>query len=240
GFEFNIDERKLVFSPGDATELKKAQSTPMNFINKYVGEDGLMKDVVGYHKALAIAMNPDKFAKFFYEQDRKKSLLERTPLLSKVVYHNKLGTQLERTERVGKIAQSIATELKKNNPAISVELAERAAKIAKADLLTDMVGEFPELQGIMGRYYALNDKEHPDVAAACMEHYSPKFAGDALPNTDTGTILALADKLETLVGIWGIGLAPTGEKDPFALRRHALGICRILLEKKLPLNVCNL
>lgn len=179
-------------------------------------------------------------AKFFYEQDRKKSLFERTPLLSKVVYHNKLGTQLERTERVGKIALSIATELKKNNPVISVELAERAAKIAKADLLTDMVGEFPELQGIMGRYYALNDNEHPDVAAACMEHYSPKFAGDALPNTDTGTILALADKLETLVGIWGIGLAPTGEKDPFALRRHALGICRILLEKKLPLNICNL
>ena len=179
-------------------------------------------------------------AKFFYEQDRKKSLFERTPLLSKVVYHNKLGTQLERTERVSKIAQSIATELKKNNAAISIELAERAAKIAKADLLTDMVGEFPELQGIMGRYYALNDNEHPDVAAACMEHYSPKFAGDALPNTDTGTILALADKLETLVGIWGIGLAPTGEKDPFALRRHALGICRILLEKKLALNVCNL
>ena len=179
-------------------------------------------------------------AKFFYEQDRKKSLFERTPLLSKVVYHNKLGTQLERTERVSKIAQSIATELKKNNGAINVDLAERAAKIAKADLLTDMVGEFPELQGIMGRYYALNDNEHPDVAAACMEHYSPKFSGDALPNTDTGTILALADKLETLVGIWGIGLAPTGEKDPFALRRHALGICRILLEKKLALNICEL
>jgi glycyl-tRNA synthetase beta chain len=100
-----------------------------------------------------------------------------------------------------------------------------------------MVGEFPELQGIMGRYYALNDKEHPDVAAACMEHYAPRFSGDALPVTDTGTILALADKLETLVGIWGIGLAPTGEKDPFALRRHALGICRILLEKKLSLNI---
>jgi glycyl-tRNA synthetase beta chain len=92
----------------------------------------------------------------------------------------------------------------------------------------------------MGRYYALNDKEHPDVAAACMEHYAPRFAGDLLPQTDTGTILALADKLETLVGIWGIGLSPTGEKDPFALRRHALGICRILLEKKLPLNICEL
>jgi glycyl-tRNA synthetase beta chain len=179
-------------------------------------------------------------AKFFYEQDRKKSLINRTPLLSKVVYHNKLGTQLERTERVAKIASLIAHLLKASHPAIDVSLAERAAKIAKADLLTDMVGEFPELQGVMGRYYALNDKEHPDVAAACMEHYAPRFAGDLLPTTDTGTVLALADKLETLVGIWGIGLAPTGEKDPFALRRHALGICRILLEKKLPLNIRQL
>ena len=179
-------------------------------------------------------------AKFFYEQDRKKSLIDRTPLLSKVVYHNKLGTQLERTERVAKIAGLIAHLLKASHPAIDVSLAERAAKIAKADLLTDMVGEFPELQGVMGRYYALNDKEHPDVAAACMEHYAPRFAGDLLPTTDTGTVLALADKLETLVGIWGIGLAPTGEKDPFALRRHALGICRILLEKKLPLNIRQL
>ncbi|MEY4625976.1 MAG: hypothetical protein RL061_1501 [Pseudomonadota bacterium] len=179
-------------------------------------------------------------AKFFYEQDRKKPLIERTALLSKVVYHNKLGTQLERTERVSKIASLIASQLKKHNPSIDVSLAERAAKLAKADLLTDMVGEFPELQGVMGRYYALNDKEHPDVAAACMEHYSPRFAGDLLPQTDTGTILALADKVETLVGIWGIGLSPTGEKDPFALRRHALGICRILLEKKLPLNICEL
>lgn len=179
-------------------------------------------------------------AKFFYEQDRKKSLIDRTPLLSRVVYHNKLGTQLERTERVAKIASLIAHLLKASHPAIDVSLAERAAKIAKADLLTDMVGEFPELQGVMGRYYALNDKEHPDVAAACMEHYAPRFAGDLLPTTDTGTILALADKLETLVGIWGIGLAPTGEKDPFALRRHALGICRILLEKKLLLNIRQL
>jgi len=179
-------------------------------------------------------------AKFFYEQDRKKSLIDRTALLSKVVYHNKLGTQLERTERVTKIASLIAHQLKTSQPTIDVSLAERAAKLAKADLLTDMVGEFPELQGVMGRYYALNDKEHPDVAAACMEHYAPRFAGDALPQTDTGTILALADKLETLVGIWGIGLAPTGEKDPFALRRHALGICRILLEKKLPLNIRQL
>jgi glycyl-tRNA synthetase beta chain len=179
-------------------------------------------------------------AKFFYEQDRKKSLIERAKLLSKVVYHNKLGTQLERTERVTQIAMSIATALKKFDSSVEVNLAQRAAQIAKADLLTDMVGEFPELQGIMGRYYANNDKEHPEVAAACMEHYSPRFAGDQLPSTTTGTILALADKLETLVGIWGIGLAPTGEKDPFALRRHALGICRILVEKKLALDIVEL
>jgi glycyl-tRNA synthetase beta chain len=157
-----------------------------------------------------------------------------------VVYHNKLGTQLERTERVTQIAMSIATALKKFDSSVEVNLAQRAAQIAKADLLTDMVGEFPELQGIMGRYYANNDKEHPEVAAACMEHYSPRFAGDQLPSTTTGTILALADKLETLVGIWGIGLAPTGEKDPFALRRHALGICRILVEKKLALDIVEL
>jgi glycyl-tRNA synthetase beta chain len=174
-------------------------------------------------------------AKFFFEQDRKKPLAQRTPLLSKVVYHNKLGTQLERTERIQHIAQHIAQLL--GQPA---ELAQKAALLAKADLLTDMVGEFPELQGIMGRYYATHDGEHADVAAACMEHYLPRFAGDSLPQTAIGMILALADKLETLVGIWGIGLAPTGEKDPFALRRHALGICRILIEKHLNLDIVAL
>jgi len=112
-----------------------------------------------------------------------------------------------------------------------------AAEIAKTDLLTDMVGEFPELQGIMGRYYATLDKENAEVAAACSEHYMPRFAGDVLPTTQTGTLLAIADKLETLVGIWGVGLAPTGDKDPYALRRHALGICRLLLEKNLSLSL---
>ena len=120
------------------------------------------------------------------------------------------------------------------------KLAERAALVAKADLLTDMVGEFPELQGIMGTYYATHDGEHAEVAAACTEHYQPRFAGDSLPKTNTGLVLALADKLETLVGIWGIGLAPTGEKDPFALRRHALGICRLIIEKNLAIDVVEL
>ena len=174
-------------------------------------------------------------AKFFFEQDKKKTLESRLPLLANVVYHNKLGSQAERTERVKTLAGKIAANLHAD-----VALAERAALLAKTDLLTDMVGEFPELQGIMGTYYAQHDGEHPDVAAAASEHYQPRFAGDALPSTTTGTAVALADKLETLVGIWGIGLQPTGDRDPFALRRHALGILRMLVEKRLPLSLSGL
>ncbi|MBR7779779.1 glycine--tRNA ligase subunit beta [Undibacterium rugosum] len=174
-------------------------------------------------------------AKFFFEQDKKKSLESRLPLLANVVYHNKLGTQAERTQRVKTLAGQIAGMLHTD-----VALAERAALLAKTDLLTDMVGEFPELQGIMGTYYALHDGEHAEVAAAASEHYQPRFAGDALPASATGTAVALADKLETLVGIWGIGLQPTGDRDPFALRRHALGVLRMLVEKKLPLSLSTL
>jgi glycyl-tRNA synthetase beta chain len=133
------------------------------------------------------------------------------------------------------IATSVAESL-----GADVALAKRAAQLSKADLLTDMVGEFPELQGIMGTYYARHDGEPDEVAAAIGEHYQPRFAGDALPATRTGTVVAMADKLETLVGIWGIGLAPTGDKDPFALRRHALGILRMLVEQKLPLSLSHL
>ena len=171
-------------------------------------------------------------ANFFFEQDQKKTLAERLPALANVVYHNKLGTQLERTERVKTLAGQIAEAL-----GADVALAQRGALLAKADLLTDMVGEFPELQGVMGTYYARHDGEHEEVALAASEHYQPRFAGDALPATQTGTAVALADKLETLVGIWGIGLHPTGDKDPFALRRHALGVLRMLLEKRLPLSI---
>jgi glycyl-tRNA synthetase beta chain len=174
-------------------------------------------------------------AKFFFEQDKKKSLESRLPLLANVVYHNKLGTQAERTQRVTRLAGAIARRL-----GYDVLLAERGAMLAKADLLTDMVGEFPELQGIMGAYYARHDGEHEEVALAASEHYQPRFAGDALPSTATGTAVALADKLETLVGIWSIGLQPTGDKDPFALRRHALGVLRMLLEKRLPLAIGEL
>ncbi|QGZ39649.1 glycyl-tRNA synthetase beta chain [Pseudoduganella flava] len=174
-------------------------------------------------------------AKFFFEQDKKKSLESRLPLLTNVVYHNKLGTQAERSERVTSLAAAIARRM-----GADVALAERGARLSKADLLTDMVGEFPELQGIMGTYYARHDGEHEEVALAASEHYQPRFAGDALPSTPTGTAVALADKLETLIGIWAIGLQPTGDKDPFALRRHALGVLRMLVEKRLPLAISDL
>ncbi|MBI1891005.1 MAG: glycine--tRNA ligase subunit beta [Burkholderiales bacterium] len=174
-------------------------------------------------------------AKFFFEQDKKKKLADRLPNLANVVYHNKLGTQAERTERVKKLAAKIA-----QGTGGDVALAERAALLAKTDLLTDMVGEFPELQGIMGTYYAKHDGEPTEVAQAICEHYQPRFAGDALPMTQTGTVVALADKLETLAGLFGIGQQPTGDKDPFALRRHALGVLRLLMEKNLGLNLSTL
>src|SRR5476649_2521774 len=174
-------------------------------------------------------------AKFFFGQDKKKTLESRLPLLDKIVYHNKLGTQAARGERVAALAGHIAT-LTGGDAALAI----RAAKLSKADLVTDMVGEFPELQGIMGTYYARNDGEPEQVALTMSEHYQPRFAGDALPSTVTGTAVALADKLETLVGIWAIGLAPTGDKDPFALRRHALGVLRMLIEKRLTLSIKDL
>ncbi|BDT71099.1 glycine--tRNA ligase beta subunit [Comamonadaceae bacterium OS-4] len=176
-------------------------------------------------------------AKFFFDQDRKKTLASRVDGLGKVVYHNKLGTQGERVERVRAIAKAIAAQL---GDATLVAQADQAAQLAKTDLVTDMVGEFPELQGIMGGYYALNDGLGETVAHAIEDHYKPRFAGDALPRNTAGVVVALADKLETLVGMFGIGNLPTGDKDPFALRRHALGVIRMLVEKDLPLDVSAL
>ena len=173
-------------------------------------------------------------AKFFFDQDRKKTLASRVEGLSKVVYHNKLGTQGERVERVRAIAKAIAQQL---GDAQLVQDADQAALLAKTDLVTDMVGEFPELQGIMGGYYALNDGLGETVAQAIEDHYKPRFAGDALPRNTAGVVVALADKLETLVGMFGIGNLPTGDRDPFALRRHALGVIRMLVEKDLPLEL---
>ena len=176
-------------------------------------------------------------AKFFFDQDRKKTLASRVEGLSKVVYHNKLGTQGERVERVRAIAKAIATQL---GDAALVQDADQAALLAKTDLVTDMVGEFPELQGTMGRYYALNDGLGEVVADAIEDHYKPRFAGDALPRNTAGVVVALADKLETLVGMFGIGNLPTGDRDPFALRRHALGVIRMLVERDLALSTTDL
>lgn len=176
-------------------------------------------------------------AKFFFDQDRKKTLESRVAGLAKVVYHNKLGTQGERMERVCSIAKFIGEKLGGS------ELAEKAvlaARLSKADLLTDMVGEFPELQGIMGNYYARNDGLSEEIANAISDHYCPRFSGDFLPTSLVGVSVALADKLETLVGMFGIGNLPTGDRDPFALRRHALGVIRMLVEKDLPLDLSAL
>jgi glycyl-tRNA synthetase beta chain len=176
-------------------------------------------------------------AKFFFDQDRKKTLESRVLNLAKVVYHNKLGTQGERVQRVCAIAKAIGQQL--GGEALALQ-AEQAALLAKADLLTDMVGEFPELQGIMGRYYALHDGLAADIADAIEDHYKPRFAGDTLPRNQVGTVVALADKLETLVGMFGIGQIPTGDRDPFALRRHALGSIRMLAENDLDLPLDSL
>ncbi|GKT15193.1 glycine--tRNA ligase subunit beta [Acidovorax sp. SUPP2522] len=194
-------------------------------------------------------------AKFFFDQDRKKTLLSRVESLSKVVYHNKLGTQGERVERVRAIAKAIAeqlfagigthhTDLDSAEGEIArdylLSCVDTAARLSKADLVTDMVGEFPELQGIMGGYYAANDGLAHEVAHAIEDHYKPRFAGDELPRENVGVIVAMADKLETLVGMFGIGNLPTGDRDPFALRRHALGVIRMLVERELPLDLHKL
>ena len=188
-------------------------------------------------------------AKFFFDQDRKKTLESRVAGLAKVVYHGKLGTQGERTERVRALTHLIVRQLGEHQHAsvqshdelqMLAHKADQAALLAKTDLLTDMVGEFPELQGIMGGYYARFEGLRDGVAIAIEDHYKPRFAGDALPRNHTGTVVALADKLETLVGLFGIGQLPTGDKDPFALRRHALGVIRILVEKNLPLDLPEL
>ena len=176
-------------------------------------------------------------AKFFFDQDRKKTLESRVAALDKVVYHGKLGTQGERTARVRAIAKAIGAKL---GGAELAGQADRAAFLAKADLVTDMVGEFPELQGIMGGYYARHDGESEAVAIAIEDHYKPRFAGDELPRNQAGVAVALADKVETLVGLFGIGQVPTGDKDPFALRRHALGVIRMLVKRRLPLDLCEL
>ncbi|MDH5216256.1 MAG: glycine--tRNA ligase subunit beta [Gammaproteobacteria bacterium] len=171
-------------------------------------------------------------AEFFWQQDKKTSLKHYLGQLDKVVFQNKLGSLGDKTRRVQKLAEELAKVLQTN-----VGDASTAAELAKCDLMSGMVGEFPELQGIMGQYYALHDRHNPEVALAINEQYMPRFSGDELPSSTIGQILAIADKLDTTVGIFGIGQAPTGDKDPFALRRAILGVLRIIVEKQLPLNV---
>jgi glycyl-tRNA synthetase beta chain len=189
-------------------------------------------------------------AKFFFDQDKKRTLQSRVDGLGRVVYHGKLGSQGDRAERVRAIGHAIVNQLRMATLPYTVDAqdefavldskVQQAALLAKTDLLTDMVGEFPELQGVMGGYYARHEGLRDGVAIAIEDHYKPRFAGDALPRNHSGTVLALADKLETLAGLFGIGQLPTGDKDPFALRRHALGVLRILVEKNLPLSMPEL
>ncbi len=174
-------------------------------------------------------------AEFFWNQDRKTTLESRAVSLSSIVFQNRLGTLADKAHRVEQLAAHIAEQLH-----IDAATAKHAAILAKADLLTEMVGEFPTLQGIMGRYYALADGEPAEVATAIEEHYLPKQSGGTLPETATGQILALADKIDTLTGIFSIGLIPTGDKDPYALRRAALGVLRIMIEKKIDLDLPEL
>jgi glycyl-tRNA synthetase beta chain len=176
-------------------------------------------------------------AKFFYDQDRKKTLGSRLDGLAKVVYHNKLGSQGERNTYVENLAVLIGSLLGGDELQAKVQIA---ARLSKADLVTDMVGEFPELQGIMGRYYAQHEGCPEDVAFAIEDHYKPRFSGDDLPRNLVGVAVAIADKLETIVGLFGIGEKPTGDKDPFALRRHALGIIRLIIENNLNLELDEL
>jgi len=174
-------------------------------------------------------------ARFFFNQDRKVRLEARVPQLAKVVFHNKLGSQLERVQRIKLLAGEIARSLRAD-----VMQAERAAELSKADLLTAMVGEFPELQGVMGRYYALHDGERREVADAIGQHYRPRFSGDKLPEGPIASAVALADKLDSLAGLFSIKELPTGDKDPFGLRRAALGVIRIVVENQLPLSLRDL
>lgn len=215
--------------------MRDAQGKLMNrfcLVSHIHATDG-GKEIVAGNARVVRARLAD--AEFFYKQDCQTTLESRVPGLSHVVYHNKLGSQGERMLRVKAIAHAVAEKI-----GADPVKAERAAELAKADLRTLMVGEFPELQGIMGEYYARHDGEAEEVAQAVSQHYLPRFAGDVLPDGPVATALAIADKLETLAGMFGIGQMPTGDKDPFALRRHALGVLRMLIEKNLTVKLDEL
>ena len=236
GFEaefLNVPQECLILTMQQNQKYFPLLDSQGKLMNRFLLVSNLQTDdpryIIGGNERVLRARLSD--AKFFYEQDQKQRLDSRLPRLANVVYHNKIGSQLARVERLQTIAAAIAGKLGADSA-----LAARAAYLAKADLVSDMVGEFPELQGIMGRYYARLDGEDAAVADAIEGHYHPRFAGDSLPQGPIATAVALADKLETIVGIWGIGLIPTGDKDPFALRRAALGVLRMVLEQPLDLK----
>ncbi len=236
GFEaefLNVPQECLILTMQQNQKYFPLLDAQGKLMNRFLLVSNLETDdprfIIGGNERVLRARLSD--AKFFYEQDQKHRLDSRLPRLEHVVYHNKIGNQLERVSRLSSIAAAIAGKLGADS-----SLAGRAAYLAKADLVSDMVGEFPELQGIMGRYYARLDGEDEVVADAIEGHYHPRFAGDSLPQGPIATAVALADKLETIVGIWGIGLIPTGDKDPFALRRAALGVLRMVLEQPLDLK----
>jgi len=201
--------------------------------NMHVGDPG---NIVGGNERVVRPRLAD--AKFFFETDKKATLFSRVEKLDRIVYHNKLGSQGERVKRLVALTGQIAKML--GGDASMVADCQRAALLAKADLVTDMVGEFPELQGIMGRYYALADSENGVVAEAIKDHYHPRGAGDTLPQGKVACAVALAERLDLLAGMFGVGQIPTGDKDPFALRRAALGVLRILIEHRLSLDLNDL
>src|ERR1700686_995112 len=201
--------------------------------NKFVltanieASDGGQAVVAGNERVIRARLSD---AKFFYDTDLKTKLEDRLPKFDNIVFHEKLGTQAERIKRIERLAAEIAPLV-----GADVEKTERAARLAKADLLTEVVGEFPELQGLMGKYYALAQGEDPSVAAASEEHYKPQGPNDRVPTDPVSIAVAFADKIDTLVGFWAIDEKPTGSKDPYALRRAALGVIRIVLENQLRL-----
>lgn len=215
--------------------LRNAQGEMSNnfiLISNIEAIDGGAAIIAGNERVIAARLSD---AKFFYETDLKINLEERLPKLTQIVFHEKLGTQGERIQRICALAEKMAL-LVGANP----EKALRAALLCKADLVSEMVGEFPELQGLMGRYYAHAQGEDPSVAAACEDHYKPQGPNDRIPKDPVSIAVALADKLDTLNGFWAIDEKPTGSKDPYALRRAALGVIRIILENELRLSLRTL
>jgi len=210
-------------------DAKGALAPRFLLVANMIAEDGGTAIIAGNERVLRARLSD---AKFFWDQDRKATLESRVPKLKGRVFHAKLGSALEKVERVEKLAAALAPSLKADPQKL-----RRAARLAKADLSTGMVGEFPELQGVMGRYYALHDGEAKEVAEAIAEHYSPLGPSDRCPSAPVSVALALADKIDTLAGFFAIGETPTGSRDPYALRRAALGVIRLILENRLRLSL---